>query len=35
MKELNAPVRADFNDSYFGPAQQAAPARPPAPNPSK
>jgi PPIC-type PPIASE domain len=35
MKELNGPVRADFNDSYFGPALPSGPARPPAPNPSR
>jgi hypothetical protein len=35
MKELNAPVHAEFNDSYFGPALPAAPSRPPVPNPSR
>lgn len=36
IKELTAPVHADFNDSYFGPPAPAEPdRRPPVPNPSR
>lgn len=36
IKELTAPVHADFNESYFGPPAPAEPdRRPPVPNPSR